>query len=1352
MKKLIWNNLTIRSLISKCLLGLLAFFLIAILFLSWLTLSQSGLRWLSERATGLIPDLSIGQISGRLLGHIAVENLSFSNANIDLNIDRLILRWQPSQLIWSTLHVEQLSVNTLRFTQKQANQVEDKNTAPLSPTDIIARLRLPVAIQLQELAINNAEFLAYQADKSSKIKHLGAALISDSQKIQLPQLQFSAEHNDVQFTLDGAIQLGLTESITSEGKLNWTVDGPPLHTAKGQTILSGNIAALTIINTLAAPYNTRLELNIDDLLNTIHLKASIAIDEILLSDINPQWPRHQTTTALTINGNFNQLDIDGNSTVKLYNDDEAIRIRTQGLWQDNTLSLTLDGKLASIADSISLQTSIKPQLLNQTRQSNTEKQAIDLKMNWQNARTNAKNNSTFILLSPSGVLSLSGHPDNYHFAIDAAIEQKTKQAETLEDDTLNKNSEEKEFINKGTFQLKGKGNREQVQLTNINLDGPLGEIQGQGRIRFPPEIDLDLSLQGKNINPGLLASDWPGQLALNALITTETSIQSSHAKDKLIKGKLTVDGNLRSHPLNLNTEFSHGSQESRLERFELQSGASQLKANARLQKQQLSGEWLIDSPDLNQLAPRTQGQIKSTGLFEQILLKKISLNQLEPIINGSISGRNISIAGINMESIESTFDIDWRKTSDAQVSKVNIDVDKLQTSTQVIDKITASAQGKPAKHTLETRISSDTVNAEATLSARLVEDKKQLFNWFITAEQAAIKFENLPQWRLAKAANIVIRHESQTISQQCWISDGLTPSNIQADNRATFCIDAKREQDRVSSEFTLANLLIDDYRLLFPEDLRWQQSQLSGSGKLNYLANAALFIDLSMESSPGTLQWSEIAEGTPQTTTPNPAALNFDAGQLRLSSNQQTIDAKLTLPLAAQNLGQGLEGTFSIENANKTLSSRNLNGQLALKLDDLSPLTPLIPDASQFAGNIKSQWNFGGTLAAPTLDGSLVLREGKLALNSPGIVVEDIDLKLQSQSAKTIQYNLNARSGGGDLSVDGTVDISKDKPSTTLSIRGKDFQVVNTIDAVAYASPNLNITANAENTTISGSLLLPKASITPQTLPESTVSVSDDQVIINGNQNQIAQRSNNRLSVDVDLSLGDQVSIDGFGFKGKAQGKLSINKQAQGQPLGNGIIRISDGEYRAFGQGLVIEKGNIIYADSPLGKPGIDIKAFRRPAEGITVGVFAQGNINQPDLNIFSEPAMTQTEQLSWLVLGRSPDQSSEGENNAISQLLLSLTLNRGDTFLNSLSDTFKLDTLSIQTGSGEAGAASDNDLAELVLGKYLSPDLYVSYGIGLFKPVNVLSLEYSLSKNWKLKSETSSESSGGDLIYTIER
>jgi translocation and assembly module TamB len=55
------------------------------------------------------------------------------------------------------------------------------------------------------------------------------------------------------------------------------------------------------------------------------------------------------------------------------------------------------------------------------------------------------------------------------------------------------------------------------------------------------------------------------------------------------------------------------------------------------------------------------------------------------------------------------------------------------------------------------------------------------------------------------------------------------------------------------------------------------------------------------------------------------------------------------------------------------------------------------------------------------------------------------------------------------------------------------------------------------------------------------------------------------------------------------------------------------------------------------------------------------------------------------------------------------------------------------------------------VLGKFLSPRLFISYGISLTESINTLKLRYTISDRWVFRTE-SGEAQSADLEYTIER
>jgi translocation and assembly module TamB len=87
--------------------------------------------------------------------------------------------------------------------------------------------------------------------------------------------------------------------------------------------------------------------------------------------------------------------------------------------------------------------------------------------------------------------------------------------------------------------------------------------------------------------------------------------------------------------------------------------------------------------------------------------------------------------------------------------------------------------------------------------------------------------------------------------------------------------------------------------------------------------------------------------------------------------------------------------------------------------------------------------------------------------------------------------------------------------------------------------------------------------------------------------------------------------------------------------------------------------------------------------------------------------------------------------------------LQNGAMIGDQIASTFGLDEFSIEGDSAENAA--------LQVGKYLSPKLYLSYGIGVFESVSTVELRYQLSKIWALKAESGTES-GVDLLYTYER
>ena len=73
--------------------------------------------------------------------------------------------------------------------------------------------------------------------------------------------------------------------------------------------------------------------------------------------------------------------------------------------------------------------------------------------------------------------------------------------------------------------------------------------------------------------------------------------------------------------------------------------------------------------------------------------------------------------------------------------------------------------------------------------------------------------------------------------------------------------------------------------------------------------------------------------------------------------------------------------------------------------------------------------------------------------------------------------------------------------------------------------------------------------------------------------------------------------------------------------------------------------------------------------------------------------------------------------------------------------------------GLDEFSVEKDSDTGDtsVVLGKAISPKLFVSYGISIAEAINTIKLRYTLNNRWAVKAESGLDQSA-DIEYKIER
>ena len=145
----------------------------------------------------------------------------------------------------------------------------------------------------------------------------------------------------------------------------------------------------------------------------------------------------------------------------------------------------------------------------------------------------------------------------------------------------------------------------------------------------------------------------------------------------------------------------------------------------------------------------------------------------------------------------------------------------------------------------------------------------------------------------------------------------------------------------------------------------------------------------------------------------------------------------------------------------------------------------------------------------------------------------------------------------------------------------------------------------------------------------------------------------------------------------------------------------------------------------------------------MTVAVNVRGQLDQPFITITSTPAMSSNEALSYLLTGRSVDTLQSGEVQALDSAAQSLAISGGGLLLGGIGSRLGLDEVSVES--------SGTDDTAVVLGKYLNPKLFVSYGISIAEAINTIKLRYTLNEKWSLKAEAGLDQSA-DIEYRIER
>ncbi|RZA06744.1 MAG: hypothetical protein EOO68_04540, partial [Moraxellaceae bacterium] len=406
----------------------------------------------------------------------------------------------------------------------------------------------------------------------------------------------------------------------------------------------------------------------------------------------------------------------------------------------------------------------------------------------------------------------------------------------------------------------------------------------------------------------------------------------------------------------------------------------------------------------------------------------------------------------------------------------------------------------------------------------------------------------------------------------------------------------------------------------------------------------------------------------------------------------------------------------------------------------------LLPFLNDVQGSASANMNIAGTYDKPEIVGTIALNNGSANLPKLGLMLRNISLQVNSQRSGQVHIDGQITSGDGTLMLRGDLEnLGTPQWAWQSNIYGADIRFIEQPQMIATVSPNLKLSANASSINLTGSTEIPSAHATLKTLPPSATRVSSDVTVIESDQllvDNLGVKKSIPFLTNIILYFGDDVHFKGFGLDTQLLGKVNILKEENRQTFVTGFAAVGKGNYKAYGQDLVIERGRLIF-QGPYDNPGLDIRATRVLDNGMA-GLEIGGTLQHPRSTVFAIPAATDSQAMAMLLTGKALSDSSQADAYSLIGAISSLGMDNGEGMTSDIAHFFHIDEITVKADKGL-------DQSALWMGKYVTPKLFIRYIVGLFDQTFSLGVRYQLNEKLRLEAE-SGKNQSVDVIYKIER
>ena len=1249
---------------------------------------DAGQRGLIQLADKMLDSFSVEQIEGGLQNGLVLNNVRYQTAGIDTHIAQARLQLDFGCLLSREVCLRDFTLN------KPTIAINTASLPPSTPDDSksgpMKRISLPISINAENLAVQD---LSVNIDQTNlTLSHFKSAVSLNNEK----GLTIApTEINDI-----SVISKKLSE-VKSEPKAEQTnkpVDWDAIEQSLTPAFL-GNVSEIILPFDLHIPaikgknWHYQAVNEKGETLQSIEIPSLIAQADTV--DNQLQLQKLAVESSLGNLYSQGKLQLDGDMPLDLTLKSHLDPLKSDGkeILPASDIDLTLSGSLKK-STALSLKTKgILDAELNGEVQLAQDKMPLNLTLNV------AKGQYAFVnTMAPLKIndvtLKLTGDLLNYHAELKGGVDGM-------------------DYIPASQVDLNADGKLYEVTVNKLGIASLDGKSEFAGAVSWKEGANWDVQADLEKMNIGFYVPVMPATLSGKLHSRGFAGSQGWQVEVPVAD----LNGTLSSNPISLKGSATLN-QNVLLTVPDLQVRYGENHLNARGVLDDHSDFVLdVDAPNLRGLWSDLSGNVKGHAA--------ISGQFTSPNLDLDLTSSNLHLQGFQLSKASAKGNI---KSNPLAKGQFNIKAEQLHYGESVkLRLLDLALSGDEQNHLLTLKSQGEPVAANLQINGHF---DRTLEQWKGTLSQA--KFDTpIGDVKSNQAITVSYDHKQTqaNIAAHCWQNTDVELCFPQAFNVG--------KQGNIPFQFKRVNL--DLVNKLIEQD--------SLKGNLQAQGNVAWFTDK-------PFQFSAKVDGNHLTFSQKLDYRTFklDIPKLTLNADIQNNNLVLKTDINVHNQGR-IVGDIHL---NDLAKNRQLGGTLAIERLSLSIANQLLTSGESVNGEVVSKLSFGGNLEKPLLNGNFNIRNIRTNLKSMPVNITDGDIAVHFHgNNSTLQGKIET--SDSRLNLTGRANWANIEHWTTeLNAQANNFNVDIPSMAKLRFSPNITVKANPKELNLSGTVDIPWARIRIDSLPDTAEPVSEDEVILNGPhkskeeliKREFAAKTKSGMDIrsDLRINIGKDVSLDAYGLKTNLDGLLSV-KQDRGNLGLFGQINLTKGRYASFGQDLLIRKGQINFSGQP-SQPMLNIEAIRNPEamedSKITAGVRVIGTADRPDVTIFSEPSKPQDQALSYLLTGRSLENSGEaGSSGSVGAALLGLGLSKSGKLVGSIGEAFGIQDLNL-------GTSGVGDKSKVTVSGNLTNRLQIKYGVGLFDGLAEVTLRYRLMPQLYFQS-VSSTNQVFDLLYQFE-